>query len=194
MHIRTIKLIAIPLLMLGMVATSYAVAPGPYVGMQFGMSQTKLKSGSSKSAPGGGFSIGGVANKYFSAEGFYIHFANAAEDNTGISCGSSVIHTDGLGFAGKGTLPLQSFGLFVKGGVAVIRSSGGGSCAPGGGKTNTSARPVIGIGASYDLTQNWVADLSYTQVTLNGKVQSSSLIALGITYHIVDTFCGQFLC
>lgn len=193
MHTRTIKLIAIPLLVFGLVSESYAVLPGPYVGMQFGMSQTKLKSGTSKSAPGGGFVIGGTANKYFSAEGFYTHFANAAGEEA-VSCGSAVIHTDGLGFAAKGTLPVQSFGVYAKGGVAVIRSSGGGSCAPGGGKTNTSLRPVIGIGVSYELTQNWVADLSYTQMTMNGNVQSTSLIALGMTYHIVDTFCGQFLC
>jgi hypothetical protein len=55
-------------------------------------------------------------------------------------------------------------------------------------------RPLIGIGVSYDLSQNWVADFSGTRVTKGSGILSADFFSLGISYHVVDEYCGQFLC
>ncbi|MHB1946907.1 MAG: outer membrane protein [Gammaproteobacteria bacterium] len=200
MNIRIIKLLSVLILAFGFAGMSFAVAPGPYLGLQFGMSQTQIKkspdssSSVNNNAPGGGLVIGSEMSKYFAAEFFITHFANATNNYPVINCGSRVIHTNATGFAGRGILALGNSGLdgFIKAGAAVVRSSGGGVCPSS--QTSTSIRPVIGLGVSYAFTQNLVGDFSYTKLILNTTVNSSALVAIGISYHFVDTYCGQFLC
>jgi opacity protein-like surface antigen len=54
--------------------------------------------------------------------------------------------------------------------------------------------PTFTIGASYDLDQSWVVDVSATRLMVSGVISSMNFYALGISYHFVDKYCGQFLC
>lgn len=58
----------------------------------------------------------------------------------------------------------------------------------------TKLSPVFAIGVSYDLTQSWVTELTLTQYMVGSTFGNMSLFALGLSYHFVDRFCGQFLC
>lgn len=58
----------------------------------------------------------------------------------------------------------------------------------------TKYDPIFTIGASYDLSQSAVVDISYTRLITGGPANGIDFIAVGISYHIVDVFCGQFLC
>lgn len=58
----------------------------------------------------------------------------------------------------------------------------------------TKFNPIFSIGASYDITQSWVVDFSYTKLMTSGPANSIEFMALGIAYHFVDVYCGQFLC
>lgn len=54
--------------------------------------------------------------------------------------------------------------------------------------------PTFTVGAGYDFNQNWVMDLSAMTLLVGGNVKSVSMYALGLSYHFVDKYCGQFLC
>jgi opacity protein-like surface antigen len=58
----------------------------------------------------------------------------------------------------------------------------------------TKVSPIISIGADYNINQNWVADITYTNMQVGNKVNSVSNISIGFSYHFVDKYCGQFLC
>lgn len=62
------------------------------------------------------------------------------------------------------------------------------------GKYTSKVRPTITIGASYDVSQNWVADISLNTIMVGDSVKNVSFLALGLSYHFVDKYCGQFLC
>jgi len=110
----------------------------------------------------------------------------------------------------KGSIPLKWFNLYGKIGPAyVVTNTEGGfsppvfinNQLPGRGTpvnakstTKTAFKPIFGIGADYTLTQNWVADLSWTHLSVGNNAGTVNFFALGIAYHFVDIFCGQFLC
>lgn len=54
--------------------------------------------------------------------------------------------------------------------------------------------PLLAIGATFDLTQSWVADVTYMTILTSGPAKSMSTIQVGIAYHFVNVYCGQFLC
>jgi hypothetical protein len=54
--------------------------------------------------------------------------------------------------------------------------------------------PTFTIGAGYDFTQNWVMDFSAMTLLVGGNIKSVTMYALGLSYHFVDRYCGQFLC
>jgi hypothetical protein len=80
----------------------------------------------------------------------------------------------------------------------VVRLSTAGSMQPpeknGSGGTTNNFRPIVGVGVSMDLSQRWVASLSYTRITAGSVVKNSDFVAFSIAYHITDLMCGQFLC
>lgn len=59
---------------------------------------------------------------------------------------------------------------------------------------STKYDPIFTVGISYDFTQSGVLDLSYTRLITGGAPKNMDFIALGISYHFVDIYCGQFLC
>ncbi len=58
----------------------------------------------------------------------------------------------------------------------------------------TKLAPVFAVGASYDLNQNWQMDFSLTREFVGSSLSHMDLYALGLSYHFVDVYCGQFLC
>lgn len=153
-------------------------------------------------------------NPYFALEGGWTHYGLSTYSPNGTSCNSAnatfttpcnnpSIRTNGFDFEGKGILQLQipyfSFGLFGKVGFAALQVSYAGSLtannvSANGSGTSIKVRPLAALGLSYDLTQNWQFDLTASRVFRGGTFQNADMIALGLSYHFFDAYCGQFLC
>ena len=58
----------------------------------------------------------------------------------------------------------------------------------------TKLAPVFAIGASYDLDQNWQMEMTATREFVGSSLGHMDLYSLGMSYHFVDKYCGQFLC
>jgi opacity protein-like surface antigen len=157
--------------------------------------------------------VGFNLNEYFALEGGFTHYAPSVytvpaepELTIGNPVGKPAIAQNGFDFVGKGILPIwtSGFNVFGKAGVAFIRQSKAGTFTTTYNEdqdalvqtsgTTTYVRPTAGIGVGYDLTQNWVIDLTEAHVFGGGGLQSLDLISIGISYHFVDKYCGQFLC
>lgn len=204
--------------LLAMTATTYAAqGEGFYVGGQLGytnvknnpknlqtMSGTTVLVHPKNTGLGGRFFFGYNVNQYGAFETGWTYFAPSTYDpKNSTICGTPSIRQNSLDILAKGMIPFSStnFDVFGKAGFAIVRNSMAGSlknatvnpCGSTNG-TTTTVRPVMAIGASYALTQNWIADLSWTRIFGGGTIKTSDLYALGIAYHIVDTKCGQFLC
>jgi hypothetical protein len=61
-------------------------------------------------------------------------------------------------------------------------------------KHQTKIAPLISIGASWSLDQSWVADVTLTSLPVGSVIKNITWISVGISYHFVDRYCGQFLC
>ncbi len=97
---------------------------------------------------------------------------------------------------GRFTLPIQDFGIFVKGGLAVVYKSESGALETNGDEQsggNVFVRPEVGAGISYSFGYLTV-DVSTNRILKGGGIQEVSFNALGLTYQITDKYCGQFLC
>jgi len=159
--------------------------------------------------------IGANFTQYAGFEAGFVHYGSTSYGGvpTYISVNTPSIHEYGLDLEAKGIVPAGPVSIFGKAGFAYIRMSASGvleSCsAPSSSgvtypcsssssvQNSTQAnalRPLLGFGVSYDLTQSWQADLSYTEVLKGSGIQNLTLMSLGISYHVVDHYCGQFLC
>lgn len=105
-----------------------------------------------------------------------------------------------LNLVGKGTLPLYyGFNVFIEGGGALVFYKQGGLLAPNSkgatsGSSGVTVRPQFGGGASYSFMPNWSVDATFTRITSGGVVPNSDMYSIGLSYHAVDLYCGQFLC
>lgn len=111
-----------------------------------------------------------------------------------------------LDFAGKAILPVQDqFELYAKLGAAytMVKASGFNPTATvssgivtikSSSERENKMRPEIGIGATYYFNPNWSLDASATRIMAKSYVKNLDLFAVGISYHLVDHYCGQFLC
>lgn len=110
----------------------------------------------------------------------------------------------------------NTIGLFAKGGVALAYTTTPGglnitnySVKPAPTKADPAAvkitnvgsntyasklTPTFSVGVSYDLDQSWQMDLSLNTVLIGGATGNMTMYALGLSYHFVDVYCGQFLC
>ena len=61
-------------------------------------------------------------------------------------------------------------------------------------KYQSKISTFIGIGASWAMSQNWVADISVNSLPVGNVIKNVTWVAFGVSYHFVDTYCGQFLC
>ena len=122
-----------------------------------------------------------------------------------VSCNNPSIRQNGFDMEGKGMLPLSKsgFSFYAKLGMAVVYAGSSGSLESNGANSGpcssgtsskAAARPLYGLGASYDFNQNWQSDLGWTHINGGGNVQTADFIAVSFSYHLTDTYCGQFLC
>lgn len=191
----------------------YAVAEGMYLGLQGGPStndspEQQVAAASPPYAPvattiakpksnqfASRIYIGYQIGRYAGVEGgftFYspIQYTSNLEPENELR--SRVRDIDVMG---KGILPFGPFNAFVKAGVAATYITlAGGFNSDGKNKYEAKARPVFGLGAAYDLSQNWVVDVTWTRLMAGGQVKNLDALMLGFSYHFVDKYCGQFLC
>lgn len=113
----------------------------------------------------------------------------------------------------KGALPFYVFTVYGRAGVAPTYFTTSRSLNPGyslslpyaplqtpvavelgnsGNKFKWSG--MAGFGFAYDINQNWQVDVSANGLFVGGNVGTLYLYALGISYHMVNKYCGQFLC
>src|SRR5207245_2436064 len=92
------------------------------------------------------------------------------------TCGTAKIGVRYLDILGKGSFSFYSFEIFGKAGAAIVyqNTSGALNIKPnkecGKSITEVKFKPTVSLGAGYDLSQNWVADVSWNRVMVSGKV------------------------
>jgi len=203
-------------------STAYATQDGFYLGVGAGPTDVHAKTqdfvnnapppatitvAPSNTGIGERLFMGVQFSTYAAIEGGFAHYGTATYNipaSAMVSCNNPSIRQNSFDIEGKGILPFSTsgFDVFAKAGMAVVYAGSSGSLEASGGtnpcSTGTSskaaAKPLFGIGVSYDITPQWVVDLSYTQYNGGGNVNTANFLALEVSYHWVDKYCGQFLC
>jgi opacity protein-like surface antigen len=197
------------------VTNTYAMDEGLYMGLMFGPStnsadtvqaQVEDEPFTTTATPkknqfGTRVYLGYQTNKFFAVEGGLTYFSQIGYSTNGVdTCSGSHAQVSTFDILGKGILPLGKLGIYGKAGVIVSYTQSTGDLNPdltstcGKSDHSVNARPGFGAGISYDLSQNWVADVSWNRFMVGGVVNSIDYYALGFSYHFVDKYCGQFLC
>jgi hypothetical protein len=202
-----------------MVANAFAVGRGLYLGIQAGPSNNSASNqqaqvlGPPTTPPttttvtpksqqfGSRIFMGYMVNPYAGFEWGATYFSGIQYDSKGATlCGSANARVRDLEVMGKGVVPVKQFNVFGKVGAAASYQTNGGALNPSTtdecGKSTYISKvvPVFSIGAGYDLSQNWVAELALHSVQAGGKIGSMTMYGLALSYHFVDEYCGQFLC
>lgn len=196
---------------------AFAVLPGFYMGLMLGPAtnngsnvQAQVLStppSTTEVTPqsqqfGSRIYMGYKSSQYFGAEGGFTYYSgikyDAGDANT---CSTPLVRVRDLDVMGRGSIPFgPGFEGFAKAGAAVVYMTTSGclntDLSQQCGRTSYSnqVKPVASAGLSYDMTQNWVIDASWTRLFTGGVIGSMDMYALGLSYHFVDTYCGQFLC
>jgi len=195
---------------------AYAVAEGFYMGVMTGPASNDgstvnvlTESGSPVTTPadprsnqwGTRLFLGNKFNSYASFEMGGAFFSDINYDTKGVEPANSVnARVRTIDILGKLDYSFRNtIGVFAKGGIAItyLTLSGGLStdnANPGKQSSEIRYRPTVTVGASYDLNQSWVADLSWNRIMVGDVVNSVDFFGIGISYHFVDQYCGQFLC
>lgn len=149
--------------------------------------------------------IGNQFNKYAAFEGAFDFFSSVKYDTRDVkTLGDASQRARTVDVLLKGIMPLYHLNVFGKVGVAMTYLTTGGSFNPeqdpvtknietSNSYTNKFS-PVYGIGASYDINQNWLIEFDYLNFAVGGAIGNISMLGLGISYHFTDKYCGQFLC
>lgn len=160
-------------------------------------------------------------NDYAAVEGGFNYFSNVRYDITpNASCSGTMGNCDPTSSTTVGvrnadllvklSFPIKYVNLFAKGGPAyVITNTEGaffppvivplqnqGQLNPVGAKSVTKYyfKPIFSLGADYALAQNWVFDFTWTHLPVGSNIGAIDFYGIGIAYHFVDKYCGQFLC
>lgn len=196
--------------------TAHATGPGFYLGAQAGVTnlnntaqtvQTGVASPATQTVTpsntgiGERFYLGVGINKYAAAELGYTHYAPSTyKTSPSTIVNTPAIRENGVDLTGKAMYPIKSFAVFGKLGAIMVSKSYSGSLQPISPSeprlaATNNFHPLIGLGVDYALTQNWVAELSWTRALKGGNgFENADFTSLGISYHFVDEYCGQFLC
>lgn len=205
----------------GFTTSAYAVEEGFYLGLNLGTSNTHniqrnvrtnncavpipiapLTNANSK-GPAERLFMGYQFNRYAAMEGGITHFANSTYDPGPSAISKPIVKEAALDIVGKGIYPFFETGIdaYAKAGLGILHATTATSFSASdimstctARKTTTTVRPMFGAGVSYDISQNWVVDLSYTRITAASDTKEADLLSLGISYHWADKYCGQFLC
>ena len=202
--------------------SAHAVGNGFYLGFMFGPATNNANSQQAMVDPttippttvlakphqsqwGTRIYAGDKFNKYAGLEMGLTFFSEIHYDTGGVatSTGTSTRIGD-VDISTKVEMPLGWFDVYAKGGVAYVYVNNSGAFSPpdynatppdnGASTNNSKFAPTYGLGIDYLLSQSWLADASWTRLQVGNTVNSIDLFALGISYHFVDRYCGQFLC
>lgn len=210
---KSIKIVTTGIMLSIVTTAAHAVAPGFYLGAQLGMTnlhnkpQTILIDTSNPSAPavltspsntglGARIFMGYKINLYSAIEVGITHYASSSYNAKAPNFANQDVNLEENGgdLVGIGMFPLPyGFGVFGKAGISGMAIHVPTSILDSG-ISSGYARPIAGFGVSYDMSQNWVIDLSFSRVFASGQFQNADFLALGISWHLVDKMCGQFLC
>lgn len=159
-------------------------------------------------------------NPYAGFEGGFSYFSGVnyvLKDPTLTPAAGTTARIRDIDFLGKLDYSYNNtIGLFAKGGVALVYTTVPGGLnitsyrvKPAPTKANPAAvkifdvgtntyksklTPTFALGVSYDLDQSWQMDLSWNVILIGGATGNVTTYALGLSYHFVDVYCGQFLC
>lgn len=113
------------------------------------------------------------------------------------------IRTYALDISAKGMYSLYNFTVFGKIGGAGTRQTATGALTnvnlhgvklnqvP---KSSNGGHVIAAVGVSFDINANWVMDLSASRIFKGSNFKEATFYGLGVSYHWVDLYCGQFLC
>lgn len=200
-------------------ANAFAVGPGLYLGVMAGPSTNNASDqqlqveGAPTSPPttvlatpksqqfGSRIMMGYMVNEYAGVEGGLTYFSTIRYDSGDVNtCSGANSSVRDFELLAKGVMPFRQVNAFGKAGVALAYQNNAGAFNPTSTSTcgestyTTKFVPAFSLGVGYDLSQNWVADISANNIMYGGKVGTMTMYALGISYHFVDIYCGQFLC
>jgi len=211
MIVKIIKKWSIAAILLGVVSTAHASAQGGYLGLMLGLSNLNGQNQTITIAPGvtetvkpqgsgiGSRIFGGYnMNRYAAIESGFMFYSSMNYQTPNVS-NNLKTRAGSFDLLGKGMFPLwdSGFAAFAKLGGAYFFAKTNGKVENVSIPSSTSSafRPEVALGVSYNMTQNWEADLSYTTLMYsNSQIKNPTFLALGISYHILDPVCGQFLC
>lgn len=216
MNKRIFKPLALAAIVSGFIINAYATEPGFYMGLMGGpatnsggeqQAQVQDSAATTPATPksnqfGSRAFMGYKINRFAGFEGGITYFSGISYDTKDVeTCSGATVRVRDFDLLARGYLPLgTSFNVFGKAGAAVVYQTTSGALNPSGttecGKTTyeTNYRPTASIGVSYDLSQNWEAEISWNRLEAGNAAGSIDFYAFGFSYHIVSTYCGQFLC
>lgn len=224
MHKRLIKMIGTAAAVFGCVSNVYAIAAGMYMGVMTGPATNSAKDVNAAVAPGTqqpltftpvtpksnqwgtAVFLGYKNNQYIGSElgvDYFTSVSYSSKTNTPTAGGTSARVRD-IHVLLRGSLPLtNTVEVFAKLGPAFeyITTSGGLSqptiidgVPTYKSKHQTKIAVMTGIGISWEMNQSWVTDLTLSMLPVGSVIKNVTWIAVGLSYHFVDRYCGQFLC
>jgi opacity protein-like surface antigen len=214
MH-KVVKYLAIAALT-GVIGNTFAIGTGFYLGLMTGPAsntgqeqQAKTESGTPPMTTvkprtnqwGTRIYLGNKFNPYAGFELGGTYYTTIDYNNQGVeTCGGTEARVKDVDIVGKLDYSfMDTVEVFGKGGLAVTYTTTAGGLNSsatecGRSKRQLGYRPTFTIGAGYDFNQNWVVDVSWTRTMVGNIVKNVDFYALGLSYHFVDKYCGQFLC
>lgn len=208
----------VALLGLATITNAYAVLPGFYLGLMLGPAtnngddeqvqvlttppSTVLATPKSQQF-GSSVYMGYKASQYFGAEGGFGYFSGIKYDaGNANTCSTPNVRVRYIDVVARGSYTFGGSGIEVygKAGPALTYTTISGclntdlSQQCGKSTYSNQVKPTASVGVSYDMSQNWVVDASWNRLFVGSPVNNMDMYALGISYHFVDTYCGQFLC
>lgn len=214
MHLRQLIVASGFALTVGFVGPTYAVGNGFYLGIMSGPASNGGSTMQVQTGPG--TTTTGKANKkqwasrvfmgnrigrFGGIEGGLDYFTGIKYETNVPTCHGAQSRIRGFDLLGTLNVPMgNTFEVFGKGGVALLYQNNSGDLNPdlskpcGKSKHATKFRPMFAVGASVALTPSWIADVSFNSMLVGKPIKNASFVALGIAYHFVDRYCGQFLC
>ena len=149
-------------------------------------------------------------NRYIGIEAGYTQFANSRYSKVklttqgGAGAQPSDAHGKTTQFAAdlaiKPQLPLGAgFDVYGKLGAAYEQADSSVSYFVGNKKyddddTTSAVVPLVGLGVEYDITPRVVVNLSWNHYFKGHHIPKADFVGLGISYHFVTEYCGQFVC
>lgn len=183
------------------VSVANAATPGAYAGIGLGASKidaasksmftnTTLNSANASNTSGGlgGKVFGGYNfNSYFGLEANFAEYARTTNKMiVGNNSASAKYNMSALSLVAKGYLPVQKdFNLFALGGAAEVfnkanysNNSNGAIVVNNnlkmGSQTFHKLRPILGVGASYDVNSQVTTGLEFSRIIGNGNVNTNA--------------------